>query len=61
MKTVSGGGFVEKVHDKWYLRGIVSSSLVDWVKSTCDTKSYAVFTDASNFTQWIQKYIQTYG
>jgi secreted trypsin-like serine protease len=61
VETFSGGGFVVKVNDKWYLRGIISSSLVDLAQSTCDTKSYAVFTDVSKFTQWIHGFVQTYG
>jgi secreted trypsin-like serine protease len=60
VETISGGGFVAKVNDKWYLRGVVSSSLID-PENSCDTKNFAVFTDVSKFTQWIQRFVQTHG
>lgn len=61
--TVLGGGFVfqSRESSKWYLRGIVSSSLYDRVLSSCDITNYIVFTDAAKFTIWIEGYIKTYG
>lgn len=50
-----------KSNEKWYLRGIVSSSLVDKENFMCDTKNYAVFTDVAIFNDWIVNYIKTYG
>jgi secreted trypsin-like serine protease len=61
LKTISGGGLIAKSGDKWYLRGVVSSSLIDSAQSSCDTNNFAVFTDVSKFTQWIQGFVQTYG
>lgn len=58
-----GGGFVvqSRQSNKWYLRGIVSSSLYDEILSSCDVKNYAVFTDVAKHTRWIEEYVQTYG
>lgn len=47
--------------NRWYLRGIVSSSLLDRALGTCDTKNYAVFTDVVRYNVWVQGYIQVYG
>lgn len=47
-----------KVGNRWYLRGIVSASLIDTVEMTCDYKNYAIFTDVAQFTSWIEGYIQ---
>lgn len=58
---ITGGGLTAKNDNIWYLRGIVSSSLVDQVLSVCDTKNYAVFTDVAKFTNWIQGHIKSYG
>jgi hypothetical protein len=59
-KSVIGSGLIAKSGDKWYLRGVVSAALLN-SEHNCDTKNYSAFTDAANFTQWIQGYIQTYG
>lgn len=57
---VPGGGFVVNNNNKWYLRGIVSASLLDQNLSTCDVKNYAVFTDVTKFQSWIQNYVKRY-
>lgn len=57
----SGGGFLVKSNNKWYLRGIISSSLVDPETLLCDTNNYAVFTDTAKYTSWITQHIETYG
>lgn len=57
---IAGGGFVVKSNNKWFLRGIVSSALYDAEQATCDTKNYAVFTDTTKFTNWIQGHIAEY-
>jgi secreted trypsin-like serine protease len=57
----SGGGFAVKNGEKWFLRGVVSSALYDSVLATCDTKNFAVFTDTTKFTRWMQEFIQQYG
>jgi len=38
--------------NKWFLRGIVSVSLLD-TKIRCDLMSYVVFTDLSKLGDWI--------
>jgi len=49
----SGGG-VYVLHDKiFYLRGLVSSSLVN-NKLECDTHQQAVFTDVTQYYDWIK-------
>jgi secreted trypsin-like serine protease len=55
----SGGGLVVENNGKWYLRGIVSASLLDG--DLCDTKNYAVYTDVTKFNGWIQGFVQQHG
>jgi secreted trypsin-like serine protease len=52
----SGGGILVKVSNVYYLRGIVSSSLLtnDY---ECDVDSYSVFTNVLKFTNWIKSKI----
>lgn len=57
----SGGGLMVEQNGKWYLRGIISSSFFDRIHSTCDTSSYAVFTDATQYTDWLKGIIQSFG
>lgn len=57
----SGSAFVTQSNSKFYLRGIVSSSLFDQVQQSCDTKNYAVFTDVSRYTSWIQSFMNRFG
>lgn len=54
----SGAGWLVKMADgRWYLRGIVSSSLADPSKDNlCDLRNYVVFTDCAKFMDWIKKY-----
>lgn len=59
--VLAGGGFVIKNSEKWYLRGVVSSSLYNTVLSTCDINNYAVFTDVTKYNSWIDGYMNTYG
>lgn len=47
----SGSGFFVKIEDSYYLRGIVSSSLVGMMH--CDVTKYAVYTNILAFTSWI--------
>ncbi|XP_063708974.1 transmembrane protease serine 9-like [Culicoides brevitarsis] len=53
----SGGGFMSNEGGKWYLRGIVSTSLYDEETKSCDVRNYAVFTDVEKFLPWIQNYL----
>lgn len=57
----SGGGFIMQNDNKWYLRGIVSSSLLNRETSLCDLENYAVYTDLTYYNSWIQGYMNTYG
>lgn len=57
----SGSAFIVQSNNKFYLRGIVSSSLFNHVEQSCDTKNYAVFTDVSRYTSWIQSYMNKFG
>lgn len=49
----SGGGLIINVNGVYYLRGIVSSSLVK--DFTCDVSNYAVFTNVLKYKEWIYK------
>lgn len=49
----SGSGFILKKDDRWILRGIVSTSLLDQEQKSCDLRHYVVFTDASKFLDWL--------
>ncbi|XP_070498802.1 serine protease gd-like [Chironomus tepperi] len=55
----SGGAFIAQSGNKYYLRGIVSSSLLK--DGICDTNNYAVFTDVAMFKEWISTQMRTYG
>lgn len=48
---------VFKQGSKYYLKGIVSVSIALQSRLTCDTNSYAVFTDASKFTNWVKEHM----
>jgi len=54
----SGGGVYVLHKDVFYLRGLVSSSLVN-NKYECDTHQQAVFTDVTQFCDWIESSIKT--
>lgn len=49
----SGGGFVFKEGDRWYLRGIVSTSLKT-EDDECDTDNYTVFMNIEKYLDWIK-------
>ncbi|KAJ8712868.1 hypothetical protein PYW08_008172 [Mythimna loreyi] len=53
-KGDSGGGMVFKMNGIWYLRGLVSLSLIQPNTTLCDPSHYAVFTDLAKFLPWIQ-------
>lgn len=55
----SGSGFVMNRNGRWYLKGIVSMSLSEPFKRTCDLKNYVVFTDASKFLDWIKTIVSS--
>lgn len=52
----SGGGFFTKVGEAWYLRGIVSSSVVD-NDGRCDVNQFAVFTNVVKYTPWVKQVV----
>ena len=59
MTNFSGGGFVVENNNKWFLRGIISSSLLDET-GNCDIHNFAVYTDVTKYTSWVQSYMQLY-
>lgn len=38
---------------RWYLRGVVSMSLLENEKQMCNVHEFTVFTDVAKFTDWI--------
>jgi hypothetical protein len=59
---ILGGGLIAKSGNKWFLRGITSAVVYeDSELSSCDRRNYALFTDVSKFTGWIQGFVRTYG
>nr|XP_014288047.1 serine protease gd isoform X2 [Halyomorpha halys] len=54
----SGSGLLILSHKRnssiWYLRGIISLSLLDQNKETCNLNEYIVFTDVARFTHWLK-------
>jgi len=50
----SGSGVYVLHDDTFYLRGIVSASLIN-NKNECDTHQQAVFTDVTQFYDWIKR------
>ena len=53
----SGGGMVFNRNGAWYLRGIVSLSVAKEGYNFCDPNHYAIFTDLSKFSDFIQLYL----
>lgn len=53
-----GGPFFIEHDGKAYLRGIVSAALLTDDSLSCDNKNYAVFTDVSKYTHWIEGYLE---
>ncbi|KAG5677955.1 hypothetical protein PVAND_007668 [Polypedilum vanderplanki] len=51
----SGSGLYINHQNRWYLQGIVSSSLVD--NNECDTSNDAVYTNVAKFIDWINQMI----
>lgn len=49
----SGGGLYVKYNGAYYLRGVVSASLLD-ANDECDVYSYAIYTNVKLFNNWIQ-------
>lgn len=50
----SGGGLFFHLNAVFYLKGIVSSSLI--VDGTCDVDNYAIFTNVLKYTDWIKSF-----
>lgn len=46
---------------KVYLRGVVSSGLINAETQSCDTNNYAVYTDVSKYTDWIDEFVRNHG
>lgn len=49
----SGGPLMIERNGRWYLRGIISTSLLDPKTRSCDLGKYVVFTDVAKFHTWI--------
>lgn len=49
----SGGGFYVRYNGVFYLRGLVSASLLDDFLN-CDVNAYSIFTNMLNFNDWVQ-------
>jgi hypothetical protein len=50
----SGGGLVIQLNNVFYLRGIVSSSLIR--DFSCDLENYSIFTNVLKFKNWIKSF-----
>jgi secreted trypsin-like serine protease len=53
----SGGGLVVEHKGRWFLRGVVSSAIIDLTMS-CDVHKYAVYTDVNKYTDWIDMHLK---
>jgi secreted trypsin-like serine protease len=51
----SGGGLVIQSNNVFYLRGIVSSSLIR--DFSCDLQNYSIFTNVLKFKDWIKSFL----
>lgn len=51
--AIAGGGLYVKVNNVWFIRGIVSSSLL--VGGVCDVTRNALYTQISSFADWINR------
>ena len=49
----SGSGVYVQYKDQFYLRGLVSSSLVNNITFECDTHKQSLFTDVTEYYDWI--------
>ncbi|KAG8236525.1 hypothetical protein J437_LFUL015799 [Ladona fulva] len=58
----SGGGFMIPMPDeewggtKWFVRGVVSTSLLGSGKVTCDANNFVIFTDIAKHGSWISQF-----
>nr|CAD7571564.1 unnamed protein product [Timema californicum] len=58
----SGSGFILPLPDgtgsgkRWYLRGVVSLSLLDSSTWSCDLNQFVVYTDVAKYATWIQQF-----
>ncbi|XP_063980271.1 serine protease gd-like isoform X3 [Diachasmimorpha longicaudata] len=55
----SGSGLIihDQTTDRYYLRGVLSLSLLDENLRTCDLSSYVVYVDVAKFLKWIHAQI----
>lgn len=49
----SGGGLYLKIGGRYYLRGIVSASIL--IAKKCDVNNYAVYTDVAKYLKWLKQ------
>ncbi|XP_043251936.1 serine protease gd-like isoform X1 [Colletes gigas] len=57
----SGSGFVmyDSITDRYYLRGVVSLSLLNRANMSCDLSQYVVYTDVAQYMDWIEAQLST--
>lgn len=54
----SGGGLLVLHQDQYYLKGIVSASVVN-THRMCDVTKYAIFTNVFKYTKWMDSFISS--
>jgi secreted trypsin-like serine protease len=52
-KGDGGSGFYMQRGEKWYLRGLVATTVLDPVTQSCDLKEPTVYIDVAKFQDWI--------
>lgn len=54
--ALSGGGLFAKWGNLWYIRGIISASLLS--NGECDISKYALYTNAAMHTEWVKRVVR---
>lgn len=55
----SGGGFIMRFGNQYYLRGIVTAGLTN-EDGECSIKDYVIFTDVALFSDWVNYFMERY-
>lgn len=55
----SGGSLVFNQNDQWFVGGIISLGARTFGSDHCDYTQYALFTDVTKFTDWIENKMST--
>lgn len=56
----SGSAFAVYANGAWFLRGITSAARGDTILNLCALNTYAIFTDATHYSDWINQHMHTY-